>query len=92
MSQRKSDLGISALDELEKVTAPLKGLEPGDVVAVTRLDRLVRSTIDLLTTIKQIADKSCFFKSVADPWADTSKKWFEFRPNSCNVWRMPLDP
>ena len=37
-----------------------------------RLDRLGRSTIDLLTTIKQIADKECLFKSVADPWADTT--------------------
>jgi DNA invertase Pin-like site-specific DNA recombinase len=46
----------------------LKGLEPGAVVVVTRLDRLGRSTIDLLTTIKQIADKGCLFKSLADPW------------------------
>jgi DNA invertase Pin-like site-specific DNA recombinase len=39
---------------------------PGNTV--TRLDRLARSTIDLLTTIKQIADKECLFKSLADPW------------------------
>ena len=38
----------------------LKSLQPGAVVVVTRLDRLARSTIDLLTTIKQIADKGCF--------------------------------
>ena len=50
----------------------LKALEPGAVVVVTRLDRLARSTIDLLTTIKQIADKGCLFKSLADPWADTT--------------------
>jgi hypothetical protein len=30
------------------------------------------STIDLLTTIKQIADKVCLFKSLADPWCDTT--------------------
>jgi len=36
------------------------------VVVVTRLDRLARSTIDLLTTVKQIADKECLFKSLAD--------------------------
>ena len=42
------------------------------MVVVTRLDRLARSTIDLLTTIKQIADKGCLFKSLADPWADTT--------------------
>ena len=39
---------------------------------VTRLDRLARSTIDLLTTIKQIADKGCHFKSLAEPWADST--------------------
>ena len=39
------------------------------MVVVTRLDRLARSTIDLLTTIKQIADKGCLFNSLADPWA-----------------------
>jgi DNA invertase Pin-like site-specific DNA recombinase len=50
----------------------LKALDPGDVVVVTRLDRLARSTIDLLTTIKQIADNRCLFKSLADPWCDTT--------------------
>ena len=50
----------------------LKALDPGDVVVVTRLDRLACSTIDLLTTIKQIADNGCLFKSLADPWCDTT--------------------
>ena len=52
--------------------ALLKALEPGCVVVVTRLDRLARSTIDLLTTIEQIADKGCHFKSLAEPWADST--------------------
>ena len=39
---------------------------------VTWFDRLARSTVDLLTTIKAIADKGCLFKSLADPWADTT--------------------
>jgi DNA invertase Pin-like site-specific DNA recombinase len=50
----------------------VKSLQPGAVVVVTRLDRLARSTIDLLTTIKHIADKGCLFKSLAEPWADTT--------------------
>ena len=49
-----------------------EALEPGGVVVVTRLDRLARSTIDLLTTIKHIANKGCLFKSLADPWCDTT--------------------
>jgi DNA invertase Pin-like site-specific DNA recombinase len=50
----------------------LRALEPGSVVVVTRLDRLARSTIDLLTIVKQIADRGCLFKSQAEPWADTT--------------------
>jgi DNA invertase Pin-like site-specific DNA recombinase len=50
----------------------LKGLEPRSVVIVTRLDRLARSTIDLLSIVKQIADGGCLFKSLADPWADST--------------------
>jgi DNA invertase Pin-like site-specific DNA recombinase len=50
----------------------LKDMEPGTVVVVTRLDRLARSTIDLLTIIKTIADRGCHFKSIADPWADST--------------------
>jgi hypothetical protein len=50
----------------------LKGLQPGSTLVVTRLDRLARSTIDLLTIIKVIADKGCLFKSLADPWCDTT--------------------
>jgi DNA invertase Pin-like site-specific DNA recombinase len=50
----------------------LKALEPGSVMVVTRLDRLGRSTIDLLTIVKQIADRGCLFKSLADLWADTT--------------------
>ncbi len=52
--------------------ALLKALQPGYTVIVTRLDRLARSTVDLLTTIKTIADKGCLFKSLAEPWADTT--------------------
>ena len=44
----------------------------GDVVLVTRLDRLARSTLDLLATLKAIADKGAAFRSLADTWADTT--------------------
>lgn len=47
-------------------------LQRGDTLVVTRLDRLARSTIDLLTIIKAIAEKSCVFTSLAEPWADTT--------------------
>ena len=47
-------------------------LEPGDVLVVTRLDRLARSTRDLLNVIKEISDRGAGFKSLKDAWADTT--------------------
>jgi DNA invertase Pin-like site-specific DNA recombinase len=47
-------------------------LDDGDVVMVTRLDRLARSTRDLLNTLASIAGKKAGFKSLGDTWADTT--------------------
>lgn len=49
----------------------LDQLVPGDVVMVTRLDRLARSIRDLLNTVEAIAAKKAGFRSIADTWADT---------------------
>jgi DNA invertase Pin-like site-specific DNA recombinase len=49
----------------------LKALAPGDVVTVTRIDRLARSTFDLFAIVKQIVDAGAQFRSLAEPWADT---------------------
>jgi DNA invertase Pin-like site-specific DNA recombinase len=46
-------------------------LAPGDVVTVTRIDRLARSTFDLFAIVKRIADGKAQFRSLAEPWADT---------------------
>ena len=43
----------------------------GDVVMVTRIDRLARSTFDLFAIVKQIVDAKAQFRSLAEPWADT---------------------
>jgi len=50
----------------------LAGIGPGDVVMVTRLDRLARSTRDLLNTLAAITHKEAGFRSLADTWADTT--------------------
>jgi len=50
----------------------LKALGPGDAVTVTRIDRLARSTFDLFAIVKQIVDAGGQFRSLAEPWADTS--------------------
>lgn len=49
----------------------LKHIGAGDVVTVTRIDRLARSTFDLFAIVKQIADAGALFRSLAEPWADT---------------------
>ena len=50
----------------------LKVLDEGDVLLVTRLDRLARSTRDLLNTLAAITGKKAGFRSLADAWADTT--------------------
>ena len=55
--------------ELRKVLAKLG---EGDVLMVTRLDRLARSTRDLLNTLAAITDHKAGFRSLGDTWADTT--------------------
>lgn len=56
----------AALKKLVKV------LRPGDMMVVTRLDRLARSTRDLLNILARIDEKKADFRSLDDGWADTS--------------------
>ncbi len=50
----------------------LKTLAAGDTLIVTRLDRLARSTRDLLNTLDAIQARGAAFRSLRDPWADTT--------------------
>ena len=50
----------------------LDHLRPGDVVTVTRLDRLARSTRDLLDIAARIQEAGAGLRSLAEPWADTT--------------------
>ena len=50
----------------------LKAIGAGDTVVVTRLDRLARSTLDLLHTVDVITKAEAGFRSLADAWADTT--------------------
>ena len=47
-------------------------LGPGDVLIVTKIDRLARSTRDLLNTIHAITAKGAGFKSLGDALIDTT--------------------
>ena len=55
--------------QLRRVLAQLGS---GDVLLVTRLDRLARSTRDLLNILSAIAEKRAGFRSLGDSWADTT--------------------
>lgn len=54
--------------ELQKM---LGALRAGDVVTVTRIDRLARSLFDLFAIVQKINDGGAVFRSIAEPWADT---------------------
>lgn len=59
------------LDRPELAEA-LSVLHEGDTLVVTRLDRLARSTIDLLEIVRTIEDRGAKLKSLAEAWADTT--------------------
>jgi DNA invertase Pin-like site-specific DNA recombinase len=50
----------------------LAALQTGDILLVTRLDRLARSTRDLLNVLATVAERGAGFRSLNDQWADTT--------------------
>jgi DNA invertase Pin-like site-specific DNA recombinase len=56
----------------QQLKRALDALGEGDVLLITRLDRLARSTRDLLNTLAVIAEKNAGFRSLGDTWADTT--------------------
>jgi DNA invertase Pin-like site-specific DNA recombinase len=50
----------------------LDQIRVGDVIVVWKLDRLARSTRDLLETIETIQAAGAKFQSISEPWADTT--------------------
>jgi DNA invertase Pin-like site-specific DNA recombinase len=61
-----------ARSDRKQLTRLMTLLAKGDVLVVTRLDRLARSTRDLLNLLGTIAEKGAGFKSLRDTWADTT--------------------
>jgi DNA invertase Pin-like site-specific DNA recombinase len=61
-----------AHDDRRQLRAAIDRLAARDVLMVTRLDRLARSTRDLLNTLAEITERKAGFKSLADAWADTT--------------------
>src|SRR6516162_4483470 len=61
-----------AVTDRKALAKAIAALSPGDVLLVTRLDRLARSTRDLLNVLDSVAKAAAKFKSLADSWADTT--------------------
>src|SRR4051795_7522826 len=61
-----------ARSDRKQLARLMAALAKGDVLVVTRLDRLARSTRDLLNLLGTIAEKGAGFKSLSDTWADTT--------------------
>jgi DNA invertase Pin-like site-specific DNA recombinase len=61
-----------AVTERKALAKALAALGLGDVLLVTRLDRLARSTRDLLNVLDAVAKAGAGFRSLADAWADTT--------------------
>ena len=55
----------------EELHAAIKFVVPGDVLVVTKLDRLGRNTVDMLTLISDLGKRGIKFASLAEPWANT---------------------
>ncbi len=69
--QRLSAAGCETRNrpKLEKLLGQLR---KGDVLVVTRLDRLARSTSELLRIAERITERSAGLQSLDEPWADTT--------------------
>ena len=61
-----------AVSDRRALAKAMAALDAGDVLLVTKLDRLARSTRDLLNTLAAIGDRDAGFRSLGDPWADTT--------------------
>jgi DNA invertase Pin-like site-specific DNA recombinase len=57
-----------AVTDRKALARAIAALGPGDTLIVAKLDRLARSTRDLLNTLAEIAQRGATFKSLGDPW------------------------
>ena len=58
--------------ERKALAKAIAALGAGDTLVVCKLDRLARSTRDLLNTLATITEAGAMFRSLGDPWCDTT--------------------
>ena len=74
-SEKASGKSTNGRPELAKL---MKVLLPGDTVAVTKLDRIARSSRDLLNIMHELKERGCGFVSLGDSWCDTTNEMGRF--------------
>src|SRR4051794_24047518 len=68
-SEKMSGKTTKGRREFDKL---MKGLLPGDVVVVAKLDRLARSSRDLANILHELDEKGCGFVSLGELWCDST--------------------
>jgi DNA invertase Pin-like site-specific DNA recombinase len=61
-----------AITDRKALAKAIAALSVSDILLVTRLDRLARSTRDLLNVLDTVSKAGAKFRSLADSWADTT--------------------
>jgi DNA invertase Pin-like site-specific DNA recombinase len=75
-SEKASGKSTNGRPELAKL---LKALSPGDVMVVTKIDRVARSALDLLHIVRtELVGRGCGFVSLGDSWCDTTNEMGRF--------------
>lgn len=69
---REEKVSGASRDGRTELATLLEFIRGGDVLVVSKLDRLARSTVDMLTIIGELGARGVGFKSLAEPWADTT--------------------
>ena len=67
-----SEKQSGAYSDRPQLAKAIQALGIGDTLVVCKLDRLARSTRDLLNTLDAIGKAGATFKSLGDAWADTT--------------------
>jgi DNA invertase Pin-like site-specific DNA recombinase len=67
---REKESGVRT--DRPQLAKAIAALDHGDVLIVTRLDRLARSPRDLLNVLHEVGERGAAFRSLADTWADTT--------------------
>jgi DNA invertase Pin-like site-specific DNA recombinase len=69
---REEKVSGASREGRDELAILLDFIRAGDTLIVTKLDRLSRNTVDMLTIIEELGKRDVGVKSLAEPWADTT--------------------